>query len=153
LEAQAQRLGISSVVRFCGALAGDDVDDAYRRAVAVVAPCRVDATGDRDGLPTVLLEAMARGVAVISTSVVGIPELIAHGETGLLAPPDDPGALAEAILQMVGDAPLRQRLAAAGRATVAHRYAPAASTEALIRLHQSVSGMAPVVALAQWRAS
>ncbi len=153
LEAQARHLGLSGVVEFCGALASGEVDAAYRGAIAVVAPCRVDATGDRDGLPTVLLEAMARGLTVISTSVVGIPELVVHNETGLLVPPDNPTALATALGDVLSEPMLRRRLASAGRETVARRYAPPASTAALIRLHHSVARIAPVVPLAQRQAS
>ena len=63
-----------------------------------VMPYRMDSkTGEMDGVPTVFMEAMATGRPVISCPISGILELVRHGETGLLVPPDDPAALADAI--------------------------------------------------------
>ena len=94
-------------------------------------PSRIDEHGDRDGMPTVLVEALARGVPVVATDLVGIPELVRHGETGLLVPPDDPPALAAAIARIVRDPGLARELAAAGRALVAERFNPGRSARLL----------------------
>ncbi len=75
----------------------------------------VSTTGDQDALPTVLLEAMAVGLPAISTSLSGIPEIIDHGKTGLLVPPDNPMLLAKAIVEVLGNPKLRERLAREGR--------------------------------------
>jgi glycosyltransferase involved in cell wall biosynthesis len=80
------------------------------------------ANGDRDGIPNVLVEAMACALPVVTTPVSGIPELVRDGENGLLVPPDDPDALAAAILRLRGDAALRRRLGEAARATVRERF-------------------------------
>ena len=140
LRALAQDLGLAEAIAFLGPLTAPQVDAAYARASLVVAPCRVDASGDRDGLPTVLLEAMARGIAVVSTDVVGIPELVRHEQSGLIVPPDDPGELAAAIVRLLTNTALRVRLAAAGRDIVAHEYDPATSVAALLQLHRKVIG-------------
>ena len=139
LQELAEELGVADAVTFLGPLTAPDVAAAYERATVVAAPCRVDASGDRDGLPTVLLEAMARGIAVVSTNVVGIPELVHDNESGLLVPPDDPGALASAIIAVVRDRSLRTRLAAAGRQVVAAEYNPANSVSALLKLHHGLN--------------
>jgi glycosyltransferase involved in cell wall biosynthesis len=82
------------------------------RAAVVVLPSY------REGLPMVLLEAMAQGRAVVATSVGGIPSLIEDGVTGLLVPKGDAGALREAITRLLGDAALRSKLGAAARERV-----------------------------------
>jgi glycosyltransferase involved in cell wall biosynthesis len=78
--------------------------------------------GDRDGLPNVLVEAMACGLPVVTTPVSGIPELVRHQVNGLLVPPDDPAALARELSRVTADPKLRQRLATAARASVAERF-------------------------------
>jgi glycosyltransferase involved in cell wall biosynthesis len=78
----------------------------------VALPCVVDPEGDRDGLPTVLLEAMALGTPVISTRVAGIPEMIDDGHTGLLVDERDAPALADAIAAVLDSPALQARLRA-----------------------------------------
>lgn len=67
-----------------------------------------------EGFPRVILEAMARGLPVVATDIVGIPDLVRHGETGLLVPPRNPQALSEAIIRVVEDGNLRRQLIAGG---------------------------------------
>ncbi len=92
-----------------------DIKKYLQRADVFVMPCVLDQSGDRDGIPTTLMEAMAMQVPVISTSLSGIPELVRHEQTGLLVPPADEAALAQAICRVIVDEELRQALAAAGR--------------------------------------
>ena len=78
----------------------------------------ISSDGDRDGLPTVLVEAMALGTPVISTQVVGIPELVRHNDTGLCVAERDPAALADAMERLLQNANLRSSLAGRARALV-----------------------------------
>lgn len=90
----------------------------YPRASVVVAPCVIGSDGNRDGLPTVLIEAMALGVPVISTDVTGIPELVQHEQTGQLVPGNDPVALAAAIRTAIDGRPRVLEMAREGRRQV-----------------------------------
>lgn len=120
----ATRRGLSGRVRFLGPRSWDEVEAALARCSMFVLPCRVAADGDRDGMPTAIVEAMARGRPVISTEVVGIPEVVRHGRTGLLVAPDDAPALAAAVLKLAHDPAFARELGAAGRALVAERFDP-----------------------------
>ena len=115
-------MGMQQRVQWQGARAHDDVLAAYRDADLFVLPCRVGDDGDRDGLPNVLLEAQSQRVACLSTQVSGIPELIANGESGLLVPPRDPRALADALLRLIADPGLRHALADAGFARTTQAF-------------------------------
>lgn len=77
---------------------------------------------DQDGIPTVLIEALAMEIPVVATRVSGIPELVRDGETGLLVNPDDPEALAAVLARVLADGPLARRLAAAGRDLVVSEF-------------------------------
>jgi glycosyltransferase involved in cell wall biosynthesis len=140
LSARIARAGLDRVVRLTGILAQDAVIARYARAALFVLPCRIAADGDRDGIPNVLLEAMAMQVPVVSTTVSGIPELIEHGETGLLCPPDDPSALADAMQALLADPVLAERLGAQGRVTVTERFARDRNVAALHRLLRAAAG-------------
>ena len=118
LKARAVDLGLADRIDWLGARAQDDVFAAYGAADLFVLASRVAEDGDRDGLPNVLMEAQALGLACVSTAVSAIPELIRDGETGLLVPPEDPGALAEALGALAADPARRAAVAAAGRARV-----------------------------------
>jgi colanic acid/amylovoran biosynthesis glycosyltransferase len=84
------------------------------------------------------VEAMGRGVPVVSTSVVGIPELVIHRKTGLLVAPDDPQELAAAILELRSDRSLAHFLATAGRNHVAAAYDPVGAAHALVQVWRDV---------------
>jgi glycosyltransferase involved in cell wall biosynthesis len=116
LRAQAQRLGLSASVDFRGAVAPGDLAPHYLAADVVVLPSR------REGLGLVLVEALFCRRPVIGTRVGGIPDVVTNGETGLLVPPDDPLALAEAIARLLSDPALATRLAAAGYAHVRQHF-------------------------------
>ena len=95
-----------------------DLYGTYGRADAFCLPCRILEDGDRDGIPNVLAEAMAAGAPVVTTPISGIPEIVRDGETGLLVEPDDPGAVADAVLRLRDDRELAERISAQARATV-----------------------------------
>lgn len=111
LRERIATLGLTSSVHLCGPLPQAEIKQALRDAALFVAPCVVGADGNRDGLPTVLLEAMALGTPCISTDVTGIPEIITDGDTGLLVGQADPQALGDALSRLLADPPLRARLA------------------------------------------
>ena len=120
LEGAAARLGLDA--RFRGALPQEQVLDLMERAAVFCLPCVVAADGDRDGLPTSVLEAMALGVPVVTTAVNGLAEAVLHERTGLIVPQGDPSALADAIERLQSDPVLAARLAAGGRRHVERNY-------------------------------
>jgi glycosyltransferase involved in cell wall biosynthesis len=122
LEAQIRRLGLEDRVALRGALPHDAVIEAYRRATLFVLPCVTGANGDRDGIPNVILEAMAMGLPVVSTDHSGIPEVVENGVDGLLVPPADAAALAGALARLLDDAAARRDLGAKAREKVAERF-------------------------------
>jgi glycosyltransferase involved in cell wall biosynthesis len=85
-------------------------------------PCRVDEDGDRDGIPNVLIEAMACGVPIVTTAVSGIPEIVDDGVTGLIVPVNDPASTADAIERLARDPALARRISANAAAQVRERF-------------------------------
>jgi glycosyltransferase involved in cell wall biosynthesis len=114
--------------------------EAMRSAAVFVMPSRLSRRGDRDGIPNVVLEAMSAGLPVVATRLSGIPEAVVDGRTGLLVEPDDPGALAEAIARLLGDAPLRRAFGTAGHLRAREEFALDVSSA---RLADSFSRTAP----------
>jgi glycosyltransferase involved in cell wall biosynthesis len=115
-------LGLSGVVELAGPMTQQQLRGEYERANAFCLPCRVLSSGDRDGIPNVLVEAMACSLPVVTTAVSGIPELVENGANGLLIEPDDPAAVAAALRRLHDDPELSRRLGTAGRETVQHRF-------------------------------
>ncbi len=118
LQALIDALDLGQRVRLVGPKSQDEVMAAYRRAAVFALPCIVAQDGNRDGLPTVLLEAMACGLPVVSTNLVGVPEIVDHGVNGLLVEPGDAAALAAHLARLLGDAELRRTLGETGRRKV-----------------------------------
>ena len=121
VRAAIARHGLGDRVRLPGPVGQAALLDQYRRASVLCMPCRL-LPGDRDGIPNVLVEAMAAGTPVVATAVSGIPELVEHEVNGLTVAPDAPVALADALARLHADPALGARLAAAGRATVRARF-------------------------------
>jgi len=122
LQEELEKLIDALELRDCVVLAGkmtqDKLIDEYRRADLFVLPCLVTDDGDRDGIPNVLVEAMAMRLPVVSTPVSGITELVDHMQNGLLTTEKDAESLAAAIERLLQDAELRWRLGANGRQKV-----------------------------------
>jgi glycosyltransferase involved in cell wall biosynthesis len=130
-------LGLEDVVELVGAQPFARVIEGYRQADVFALPCVVGADASNDIIPNVILEAMAMGVPVVATSITAIPELIEDGETGLLVPPNDAAALAEALDRLIADPELRRRLAANARARVAERFDVSKNVRAYVELFRS----------------
>jgi glycosyltransferase involved in cell wall biosynthesis len=132
LKRLADELGVADRIDFVGAKTNDQVRELMVDAMVCVLPCKPADDGDRDGIPVVLMEAMARGVAVISGDLPTIRELIADGESGLMVPPGNSEALAEAIGDLLSQSETRQRLAAAGRTRVEEEFSLSVTLDRLI---------------------
>jgi glycosyltransferase involved in cell wall biosynthesis len=122
LEALVNGLGIAERVALGGPLPREELLRLYPRASVFAAPCVVGSDGNRDGLPTVLVEAMALGVPVVATDVTGIPELVEDGVTGLLVRQRDPDGLAAGLRTLLVDAETAARLARRARWRVEERF-------------------------------
>ena len=114
LRARIEQLNLQDRVALSGAKPQREVRQRLAAASVFVLPSVVDAEGGMDNLPTVIMEAMATGLPVISTDIGGIPEMVVQNETGFLVRPGDAEALAGAIEKVIGDRPLAERLGHAG---------------------------------------
>jgi glycosyltransferase involved in cell wall biosynthesis len=132
LERDAERLGVRERVVFAGHR--DDARALLDELDLFVLPSWTE------GLPVVVLEAMAHGRAVVATPVGGTPEVVEDGETGVLVPPRDPRTLADAVGRLLADPDLRRRMGEAGRARVATRFSREAMTRRVLEIYDEVSG-------------
>lgn len=115
LRAPLEAAAAGLPVRFLGALPRTELAKAYARSEVVAVPSVPAASGDQDGLPVALLEAMAAGCAVVGSRIAGIDAAVVDGDSGLLVPPGDAPALAAALTELLGDADRRVKLGAAAR--------------------------------------
>jgi glycosyltransferase involved in cell wall biosynthesis len=122
LQQDVERQQLSGSVALLGWAAAETLQAEMERAAAFTMPSRVSRSGDRDGIPNVVLEAMAAGVPVVATAVSGIPEAIVHETTGLLVAADDSEALANGLQRVLQDRALAARLTAAARARVTEEF-------------------------------
>lgn len=122
LETLAANLGIVERSDFKGALPQSEVLETYRKSDLFILPSRIDETGDRDGLPNVIVEAQSQAMAVISTNISGIPELIQSGKNGLLIQPDKVDDLASAIETLSVDVKQRNQMGKAGEEKVRSHF-------------------------------
>lgn len=122
LEAKAGELGLvaSGAVSFLGRCGAPRVAGLLSGAAALVVPSTYE------GMPLVVLEAMAAGIPVVASRVSGIPEVVVDGETGWLVPAEDPAALAGALAEVLADCAEARRRGEAGRLRMAERYRPEA---------------------------
>ena len=122
LVAQIQAAGVADRVTFCGALTHDALPSEYERADVVVVPSVCDMTGDRDGLPNVLLEAMAAGAAIVASDAGAIASAVHDADTGVLVSPGDALGLARALTALACDPDRRRQLGASARALVERHF-------------------------------
>jgi colanic acid/amylovoran biosynthesis glycosyltransferase len=132
LEALARSLGLDDeAVEFAGAFAHDELPSHYQRADIACLPTLAE------GLPVVLMEAMAAGLPVVSTHVMGIPELVKDGVTGLLVAPGRVDELADSLARLAAEPALRARMGDAGRARVVGEFGLDAAAARLTELFEA----------------
>lgn len=122
LRQQVDRLGLGDRVELVGAKSNNEVRALMSRAKVFVLPCRVAEDGDRDGIPVVLMEAMASGLVVVSGDLPTIRELVAHERTGMMVQPGSVEQLSAAMCSLNADPSLAARLAEAGRRRVVEEF-------------------------------
>ena len=132
-----EKLHLSGCVDMPGFLPHDQMAWLLKTHDMIVVPSVVHSSGDRDGIPNVIMEALSYRLPVVATDVCGIPEVIRHGETGLIAPQKDPAALARAIQDMASDRERAQAMATRGRELVLEMFDPKANACALFELFKS----------------
>jgi colanic acid/amylovoran biosynthesis glycosyltransferase len=132
-----EQYNLQDVIKLTGALFQEQVKEYLNQADIFVMPCIRTDTGDMDGIPVALMEAMAMEIATVSTYVSGIPELIENEQSGLLVPERDAAALANALQRLIQDSPLRIQLGKNGRKKVIQEFDIHQSAEQLAILFES----------------
>lgn len=122
LQGQVEFLGLQEKVRLLGPLPQNEVIKRIQTSAVMAAPCVVASDKDKDGLPTVLIEAMALGTPCVSTDVTGIPEIVIDRETGLTVPQHDPFRLASALEKLLAFSSLRCELSWRARNLVEEKF-------------------------------
>ncbi len=137
LQAQITTGGLTGVMLLTGPLAQGEVIARLARAAVLALPCVAETGGGMDNLPTVVMEAMAASLPVVSTRIGGVPEMVVDGMTGLLVVEHQPAALAEALARVLADRTLAQSLGEAGRQRAADLFTIEKSAQELRVLFQS----------------
>ena len=132
LQALARELKVEGNVHFVGALGHEAVPQWMGALDVFAVACKKDSNGDMDGIPVVLMEAMSQRVPVVSTRLSGIPELVLHERTGLLAAPSDPHSLAHELRCLLDSPQLRARLAEAALHHVQAEFGQQANLDRLL---------------------
>lgn len=132
----ATRLGLDEELEFTGPLDQAQVRQRLATATVFCLPCRIGEDGNRDALPTVLLEALASGVPCISTRVTGVPEILDQGQAGRLLSPDDVDGVKEALSDLLSSSGERAKLAERGRARARELFDSRAVARVLHGWHQ-----------------
>lgn len=122
LKSRVAKLGMDDTVILTGPRPQEDVRRELTSASLFVLPCVTEADGGMDTLPTVIVEAMAAGLPVISTHLAAIPEMVDHGSTGMLVGERQPSSLATAIEQLLFNPELARRFGTAGRQLALKRF-------------------------------
>jgi glycosyltransferase involved in cell wall biosynthesis len=133
LERQIADAGLDGRITLAGRRTRAEVAELLLSADVLVAPSVPTRKGKREGIPVALMEAMSGGVAVVASDISGIPELVENEATGLLVPPRDAPALADALRRLHDDLSLRRRLGLAGREKVVREFDVRKSAGALAR--------------------
>lgn len=143
VQQRISALRLEEVVILRNAVTQEQLRDIYAASTVFALPCQVLDNGDRDGIPNVLAEAMAMRMPVVSTNISGIPELVTSGHNGLLVPPRDAAALAEALAALLDDPFLRRRLGQQARTTIVDVFDSRRNTMRLAELFLEALGGQP----------
>lgn len=122
LKKHAEKIGIENCCHWLGAQPQQLVLQHYHHADLFVLNSKIDDNGDRDGLPNVIVEAQSQSLAVLSTNISGIPELIKSGENGILVEQNDTVALSSALSQLISEPDYREKLGRAGNREVRQSF-------------------------------
>ena len=122
LRSRASDAGIGAVVHFLGSVAQSDIPSLLAAADVIAVPSIRDDAGNVDGLPNVVMEALASATPLVATPAGGIGAVVDDGRTGVLVPERDTAALADALIRLLADAPLRTRVGLAARQDVCEHY-------------------------------
>lgn len=144
LQTQINRLGLHDHVKLLGARPQGELIKQVQTAAVFVAPCVIGTDSNRDGLPTVLLEAMALGTPCVSTDVTGIPEVLRHEETGLSVPQHDAIALTDAIARLLQSPELQIRLANQARQLIEQEFDIHRNAAQLRTVFRAATALSPV---------
>jgi len=138
LRTQIEQFGLSHHVELLGPKRQREIIDDLTAATVFALPSVIDGEGGMDNLPSVIMEAMASGLPVISTPIGGIPEMVVENSTGFLVPPKDSASLADAIEKVILDPPLARRLGENGHQRACELFAIEKSARALVGLFAAV---------------
>jgi colanic acid/amylovoran biosynthesis glycosyltransferase len=138
LAAQIAECGLDGFVTLAGARSQAEVKRRLAESTVFALPCTIEATGGSDNFPTVIAEAMASGLPVVSSSIAGIPEMVEDGVTGRLVVPNDALSLANAIKQFLADPEGAREFGMRGRQVAQEKFAIAGSITALLRIFDRV---------------
>lgn len=139
LRAQIAAACLTKSVRLAGPLPQNEVIGRLAQSSVFALSCVTEAGGGMDNLPTVVMEAMAAGLPVVSTRLAGVPEMVRDGGTGFLVPERQPALLAEALARLLGDRELARSLGATGRQEATTRFAIRESARQLQALFQQLA--------------
>jgi glycosyltransferase involved in cell wall biosynthesis len=137
LQQLRQLLDLEDCVALGGPITHEDLAFIYQQSDVFALPCQVLGNGDRDGIPNVLMEAMATGLAVVSTRISGIPELIDSGKDGLLVAEKRPGELADALQSLITDRQLIAQLGEQARETICQEFDARHTNQRLLQLFEA----------------
>lgn len=134
----AQNLGVAERVTFRGRIPPERLADEYPRAAVVAVPSYEISTGQTEALGVVAIEAQAFGTPVVASRTGGLPEVVLHGETGLLVPERDPNALAQALLRIIRDPKTRTYMSQKARRHYEQNFSAQSLSQHLAQLYRSI---------------
>ena len=142
LQTRIHRQTLGEHVHLTGRNTQREIVTRLSKATVLALPCRIDPDGAMDNLPTVIMEAMASALPVVSTDIGGISEMVRDGETGLLVAQNDPAAIADALSQLIDEIELAQSFGGKGRKRAEEIFSIEKSVRALREIFANIQGAA-----------